>query len=140
MAKMGYLHGQRGTTGAAIALLEPWLQAHAQSALSARGRGMLTLALSRLYRTTERFGDAVQTAKQAIACLQPEGDEAVGLALWQLASSLTLLNRQEEAIPQFEAALPLVERARDASALLHVLLNLGVVYEMRGELHTAKAY
>ena len=140
MAKMGYLHGQRGTAEAGIALLEPWLHAHAESALSARGRGMLTLALSRLYRTIGRNVDAVKLAEQAIACLQPEGDEALGLALWQLASSLTLLNRQEEAIPQFEAALPLVERARDASALYNVLLNLNVVYEMRGELNTAKAY
>jgi tetratricopeptide (TPR) repeat protein len=96
--------------------------------------------LSRLYRTVGRHVDAVKLAEQAVACLQPEDDESLGLALWQLASSLTLLNRQQEAIPQFEAALPLVERARDASALYNVLLNLDVVYELRGELYTAKAY
>ncbi len=140
IAKIGYLHGQRGTAEAGIALLEPWLEAHAESALSARGRGQLSLALSRLYRTIGRYVDAIKLAEQTIACLQPEGDEALGLALWQLASSLTLLNRQEEAIPLFEAALPLVERAADAVALYNVLLNLDVVYEMRGELHTAKAY
>ncbi len=140
MAKMGYLHGQRGTAEAGIALLEPWLEAHTESALSAQGQGLLSLALSRLYRTIGRYVDAVKLAEQAIACLQPEGDEALGLALWQLASSLTLLNRPEEAIPLFEAALPLVERAGDAVALYNVLLNLDVVYEMRGELNTANDY
>jgi tetratricopeptide (TPR) repeat protein len=140
MAKIGYLHGQRGTAEASIALLEPWLHAHAESALSARGRGLLSLALSRLYRTIGRHVDAVKLAEQAIACLQSGGDEALGLALWQLASSLTFLNRLEEAIPLFKAALPLAEHARDAFALYNVLVSLDVVYEMRGELHTAKAY
>jgi tetratricopeptide (TPR) repeat protein len=123
-----------------IALLEPWLLAHAEIALSARGRGLLSLALSRLYRISGRYAEAVKLAEQAIACLQTEGDELLGPALSQLGSSLTLLNRQEEAIAQFEAALPLVERARDAFALHGALLNLSVVYEVRGELHTAKAY
>ncbi len=140
MEQMGYLHGQRGTTEAGIALLEPWLAAHTESALSARGHGLLSLALSRLYRISGSYTKAVEMAEQAIACFKPGGDEALGSALLQLGSSLALLNRQEEAIPQFEAALPLVARAGDAFVLHTVLLNLNAVYEMRGELHSAKAY
>src|SRR5262249_34127483 len=75
LAKMGYLHGQRGTAEAGITLLKDWLHAHAESALSARGRGMLALALSRLYRTIGRHVDAARLAEQAIACLQPGGDK-----------------------------------------------------------------
>jgi tetratricopeptide (TPR) repeat protein/transcriptional regulator with XRE-family HTH domain len=140
LVKMGFLHGQSGTAETGIALLETWLHAHAESALSARGRGRLTLALSRLYRTIGRYVDAIKLAEQAITCLQSEGDAALGLALWQLGSVLALLNRLEEAIPQLEAALPLVERARDASALFNVLGTLDAVYATRGELHTSRDY
>ncbi len=140
-ARIGQLHAARGTPNEGIALLTPWLNTPAESAVSPRARSTLYLTLTYLLQNSGRYTDAVPAARQAVALSRETGDEELlGRALWQLARCLVLLNRQEEAIPQLEAALPLVKRAGDARSLYYVLLNLNLVYEARGELNTARDY
>src|SRR5262249_4564569 len=97
-------------------------------------------SLTHLYNNSGRYADAVEMAERAIEFIKQEGDGPLGLALSYHGRSLNLLNRQEEALPQLEAALPLVERAGDALTLYDVLRNLNVVYDLRGEFNSAKAY
>jgi tetratricopeptide (TPR) repeat protein len=138
--RIGHLHGYRGTSEAGIALLEPWLQAHAESSISAEGRGRVALTLGYLYSTNGRHAEAVERVEHAIDWIKQGGEESLGIALAHLGRILILLNRQEEALPQLKAALPLVERAREAFTLHSVLLNINLVYELRGALDDAKEY
>ncbi|HEX6779361.1 MAG TPA: AAA family ATPase, partial [Ktedonobacterales bacterium] len=140
-AKIGQLHAARGTPEEGIALLKSWLDTPAERAVSARGRSNLYLTLTYLLQNSGRYADAAPVAQQAVALTREAGDEELlGRALWQWGHSLILLNRQEEAIPQLEAALPLVKRVGNARSLYYVLLNLNLVYEARGELHIARGY
>jgi tetratricopeptide (TPR) repeat protein len=140
-ARMGQLHAARGTPEEGIALLEPWLDTSAERRVSAEGRSNLFLTLTYLFQNSGRYADAEPVAQQSVILSRETEDEGLlGRALWQWGRCLILLNRQEEAIPQLEAALPLVKRAGDARSLYYVLLNLNLVYEARGELNIAKGY
>jgi tetratricopeptide (TPR) repeat protein/transcriptional regulator with XRE-family HTH domain len=138
-AKLGHLHGVRGTVEEGIELLRPWLDVREASRLSEDSQARLTLTLAYLFQNSGRYQEALGAAQQAgeLAARAPD----LGLlrqAKWYLGRSLILLYRLDEAIATLEALLPLTEEAGDLLGHCQASLNLSWAYEHRGDYYQGK--
>ncbi len=141
IGRIGLLEKNRGRPETAIARLQSWLATTDISTLPPESQGILYLHLTSLFQDAGRFQESLAAAQTAIACIQQAEDQhLLGQAREYLGRSLVLLNRVGEAIPQFEAALPLVEREGDPRSLFYVFLNLSLAEQIHGTFQDAIAH
>ena len=141
VAKIGQLHASRGAAATGIALVESWLASPQAGTVSAQQQGTLSMTLAYLSMNSGRYQEALAAAQQAAdLARQAQDNHLLGKALWHIGRSLLLLGRPGEAVPQFEAALPLAEQAGDLRDLYYILNNLSQVRENQGDLRQSTHY
>ncbi len=131
----------RGKPETGITRLQSWLATTDISTLPPESQGILYVNLASLFQDAGRYQESLAAAQTALACAQQAKNQQLsGQAYCYLGRSLVLLNRVTEAIPQFEAGLPLVERAGDPHGLFDLFLNLSLAEQVHGTIRNAVAH
>ncbi|WP_165960901.1 ATP-binding protein [Actinocrispum wychmicini] len=132
IARIGYLHYQRGTPREGLARIATADQPESGAAVQ------LHLArAANLYQST-RYQDAVETCTAAIAAATAAGDER-GIAGGHLRRGLAarLLGDNRVALADLHAAASTAELCGDRNTVLRALTGIAVLHHYRGELSRA---
>lgn len=131
IARIGYLHYQRGTPREGLARIAPTLTEDRP------GGSSVQLRLARaanLYQST-RYRESVEVSTSAIGAAESVGDEH-GLAGGHLRRGLALrlLGRNEEALADLHTAAATAELCGDRDIVIRALTGVAVLHHYRGEL------
>lgn len=134
IARIGYLHYQRGTPREGLARIAPTLTEDRPGGSAVR----LRLArAANLYQST-RYRESVEVSTAAIVAAESAGDEH-GLAGGHLRRGLALrlLGRNEEALADLHTAAATAELCGDREIVVRALTGVAVLHHYRGELARA---
>ena len=135
IARIGYLHFQRGTPREGLARIAPTLT-------EARGDGSSAAQLhlaraANLYQST-RYRECVEASTQAVDVATEAGDDR-GIGGGHLRRGLAhrLLGDNQRALADLHAAASVAELCGDRDMLVRALTGIAVVHHYRGELGRA---
>jgi tetratricopeptide (TPR) repeat protein len=105
------------------------------------GMAVLCARLSQIYNNVGRHDDQLAAAERAVACARPLGDErlladACGVRAW----ALCCWGRPEDALPDLEEQIHLVESTGQLALLCGGLQTAGGIYGDRGAWDRQQAY